>query len=122
MTVLIVGGAYQGKKDFAKQLFELKDNDFADINNFKDIYNKKAINNLHKYIKIHNIYDASEFANLLKNKVIICNEIGCGVVPVEKELDDWREITGRVCCEIARFADIVIRVTAGIPQVIKGRI
>lgn len=115
MTVLIVGGAYQGKKELAKKLFYLNDNDFVGMEN-------KAIYNLHEYIKLNNITDVSGFANSLKNKIIICDEIGCGVVPIDKKLDDWREITGRVCCEIASFADIVIRVTAGMPQVIKGRI
>ncbi len=115
MTVLIVGGAYQGKKELAKKLFHLNDNDFVGMEN-------KAIYNLHEYIKLNNITDVSDFANSLKNKIIICDEIGCGVVPIDKKLNDWREITGRVCCEIASFADIVIRVTAGMPQVIKGRI
>ena len=115
MTVLIIGGAYQGKKELAKKLFNLNDNDFI----CKD---SKAIYNLHEYIKTNNITDVSNFANSLKDKIIICNEIGCGVIPLDKKLDDWREITGRVCCEIASFADIVIRVIAGVPQFIKGRI
>lgn len=115
MTVLIIGGAYQGKKELAKKLFNLNDNDFIGLDG-------KGIYNLHEYIKTNNITDIVEFAKSLKDKIIICNEIGCGVVPIDKELDNWREITGRVCCEIANFADIVIRVTAGIPQVIKGRI
>ena len=115
MTVLIIGGAYQGKKELAKKLFNLNDNDFNRIDG-------KAVYNLHDYIKNNNISNITDFANSLRDKVIICNEIGCGVIPINKELDNWREITGRVCCEIASFADIVIRVTAGIPQFIKGRI
>ena len=48
MTVLIVGGAYQGKKELAKKLFNLDDNDFIGKHS-------KAIYNLHEYIKTNNI-------------------------------------------------------------------
>lgn len=51
--------------------------------------------------------------------IVICDEVGCGVVPVEKDARQWREATGRICCQLASRAQTVERVICGIPQVIK---
>lgn len=126
MTVLIIGGKYQGKTDLAKRLFNLTDDDFINGCNLTDnnIKSAKAISDLQEYTKkIDSLnFDLHSFVNSLKDKIIICTELGCGVVPMQKELDDWREITGRICCEIASISDVVIRVTAGLPQIIKGKV
>lgn len=52
--------------------------------------------------------------------VIITDEIGCGVVPLEPFEREWREVTGRLCCALAQRAERVERVFCGIPTVIKG--
>lgn len=57
---------------------------------------------------------------LAKKEIIICNEVGNGVIPVSGEDRHWREATGRLCIELARRADTVVRVVCGIPTVIKG--
>jgi len=57
---------------------------------------------------------------LLGRAVIICNEVGCGVVPATSEERAARECTGRLCCDLAAQADCVVRVTCGIGAVIKG--
>ena len=51
--------------------------------------------------------------------ILICRELGCGVVPLDKTQRDWRERVGRVCCDLAQKADTVVRVFCGIGQVIK---
>ncbi len=58
----------------------------------------------------------------LQGKIVLCDEIGCGVVPFEKAQDDWREQTGRLLCDLAARADLVVRVYAGIGQAIKGQL
>ena len=50
---------------------------------------------------------------------IVCNELGCGVVPMERSDRVWREKTGRLLCELAKQASEVYRVTAGIAVRIK---
>lgn len=57
---------------------------------------------------------------MLTDKITICDEIGCGIVPRDAADRVWREQTGRLCCALAAQADIVVRVYAGLPQVIKG--
>ena len=51
--------------------------------------------------------------------VIITDEIGSGIVPLDVEEREWREVHGRICCQLAGRADAVFRVIAGIGQKIK---
>lgn len=51
--------------------------------------------------------------------IVICDELGCGVVPMDPEDRAWRERTGRLCCELAKRADHVDRVFCGIAMRLK---
>ena len=56
-----------------------------------------------------------------KAKVImVSNEVGLGLVPVNKLGRDFRDIAGRVNQMVARNADKVFFIVAGIPLKIKG--
>ena len=57
---------------------------------------------------------------LARHTVVVCDEVGCGVVPMEPFEREWRETVGRICCELAKNADVVARVFCGIPMVLKG--
>ena len=59
-------------------------------------------------------------AKLLRHAVVICDEVGCGVVPMEQFEREWRENVGRICCVIAEKSDVVVRIFCGIPMVLKG--
>ena len=54
------------------------------------------------------------------NRVVIADEIGCGLVPIDPFERAWREETGRILCALAREAEAVVRVHCGFPQAIKG--
>jgi len=56
----------------------------------------------------------------LRGKCVICDEVGCGIIPLNRQDEQWREAVGRFCCAIATEADVVIRVVAGLPQYLKG--
>ena len=56
----------------------------------------------------------------LRGHVITCDEVGCGVVPLDRADEAYREAVGRLCCALAEEADAVVRVIAGVPQWIKG--
>ncbi|MBS5451212.1 MAG: bifunctional adenosylcobinamide kinase/adenosylcobinamide-phosphate guanylyltransferase [Coriobacteriia bacterium] len=47
-------------------------------------------------------------------------EQGCGIVPIDAHDRAVREAAGRLGCELATRADVVVRMACGIPQVIKG--
>ena len=51
--------------------------------------------------------------------LIISNELGYGVVPVDSFDREYREAAGRICTRIARSAVSVHRVVCGIGTVIK---
>ena len=52
--------------------------------------------------------------------ILVTNELGYGVVPVDRFDREYRERTGRICCEISKEAKEVPRVICGIGTVIKG--
>ena len=56
---------------------------------------------------------------ITKELVIIMNEVGSGVVPMDKDERLWRESVGRVSCIFSKRADRVYRLIAGIPQRLK---
>ena len=57
--------------------------------------------------------------HLLRKKVIICSEVGSGIIPVSRELTHARVLTGKLCSQLARQAGSVIRILCGIPTVLK---
>lgn len=105
----ITGGAYQGKLEFAK-----KELGFDDEN---------ILNELQKKIRDMTDMSAEEIAENILNddkiKCVICDEVGCGIVPLEKTDRVWRELTGRVGCILAKKADAVYLLKIGIPRRIK---
>lgn len=52
--------------------------------------------------------------------IVLCDEIGCGVVPIDRTDRVWREETGRLCIALASRADKVERIFCGLPQTLKG--
>lgn len=126
----ITGGAYQGKRNFAINRLNIDEKYICDGNVFdiNKIFNSKCIDNYHIFIKNLVLKDINpvEFTEnlLMKNKdiVIIMNEIGCGIVPVDKNERFWREMCGKCGCIIAEKAETVIRVVCGTGVVIKGKL
>lgn len=127
---LVIGGAYQGKKEAAKALFGLSDAEIADGETcaFEEIFNCRAIAGFHRYLwrMTEAGLAADALADALASRnpelIIISSEIGCGIVPLDQKERLWREATGRICCELAARAELVVRVTAGVPMAIKGEL
>lgn len=57
---------------------------------------------------------------MLTKQAVICDEIGCGIVPADALERRWRDEVGRACQALAARAQQVIRVTCGIPIYLKG--
>lgn len=114
--VLIIGGAAQGKLDFARR--ELGVVAWSD----GTIGNENCIYNLHRALRQQPEADTALEAWLEAHPegVVICDEVGCGVVPVDPAERAWREETGRLCCELAQKADRVERIFCGLSMVLKG--
>ena len=63
--------------------------------------------------------DIQTFLDKNKDCVIISDEIGNGIVPMDAFEREYRETTGRILIELAGKADEVVRVICGIQQRIK---
>lgn len=106
MTILIIGGAHQGKAALAKRLYPTL----------------PLAQNLHERVRAELAAGRDPMALLeeLRGCAVTCDEVGCGVVPIDRADEAYREAVGRLCCVLAEQADAVMRVTAGLPQYIKG--
>ena len=59
---------------------------------------------------------------LAKKDIVIASEIGGGVISTAPEVNAYRERAGRLSQELAKRADVVVRVICGLPQILKGEI
>ncbi|MDU5105608.1 bifunctional adenosylcobinamide kinase/adenosylcobinamide-phosphate guanylyltransferase [Clostridium sp.] len=127
--ILIFGGAYNGKLSFVKEKFNITEDEIYTINdelNNMDIdFTKSVINEFHKFIYKLSLkgIDATEYMmknkELFKDKIIICDDISQGIVPLKKEDRMWRENTGKCLQYISKTSKTVYRVFCGIAMVLK---
>ncbi len=126
--VLILGGRAQGKLSYAMETYCLKKEQVFDGENgpLDRLDGYSAIDRLDRLIG-RLMQEGKEPEDVIctylaehPDAVLITDEIGCGVVPMDAFLRDWREKTGRVCCMLAKRADRVERVFAGIATTLKG--
>lgn len=57
---------------------------------------------------------------LLEREYVLCQEVGCGLVPIDPEDRAWREAVGRLTCRLAQEAQGVVRLWCGLPTWLKG--
>ena len=131
--ILIVGGAGQGKLDLAKRLVgEISDKDiysfeYEKCENGCDIEGKKGnvqalvpggykiYRNVERLVRGTDM-SAEEIAGLFpEGAVIICEDITCGIVPVDATDRKWREDAGRLMQALAASRR-VFRVICGIEE------
>ena len=113
--VLIIGGMAQGKLDFARRELGVtawSEGAFGEAD---------CVHGLHRVIR-----DAPDWREALEawctahpGGVLICDEVGCGVTPLDRGDREWREQVGRTCCRLAAEAEAVYRVCCGLGVRIK---
>jgi len=117
---LIIGGAYQGKLDHAKEKYDLKDSDIFTCTADSDIdTSKRCIYAYQEYLLYCYRNGLEPVTDLPKDAIVIMNDIFCGVVPVDKETRGWREFCGRAGSALTKKADHVTRIFCGLPQELK---
>ena len=125
---LIIGGYAQGKLNYVLQKYSLKmsmvwDGVIPDENEVQEDF--VVINHFHNWVKssiLNNSCLEQEILTFLKkhpNCIIISDEIGNGIVPLEPFEREYRERTGRILVELASKAEEVERVICGMGQKIK---
>ena len=118
---LVIGGKSQGKLNYAIDLLNepcinVSDGELKDahiIYNLQNIVRKLMTEERDAISEIDN------FVNLHPNCVIICDEVGYGLVPIDQFERNYRDMVGKICCNLAKKATRVHRVICGIGTVIK---
>lgn len=130
---MIIGGAFQGQLEWAKSHFrdhdfEIKENEWIDGRTCEpeEIFCCKGIYDFHEYIRRRmerkEEFRSAELTRKNPDLIIVTNEIGYGLVPVDAFEREYRERTGRICTELAAASDLVVRVVMGIGTAIKGEL
>lgn len=124
--ILIFGGAFQGKLDYAKAHWNFCEDDifFCEENLAVDL-SKKVICGLEKFCFACTCEGADTLDVLrtfdvpLADKIFILDDVSQGVVPIDPDRRAWREEVGRTMLRLGREADEVHRVFCGLGQRIK---
>lgn len=130
---LVIGGYAQGKLDYVlegKRVtdFCIVDGGFPDaeqLQESKDNGKTVILNHFHEWMKAgirqgENIeQEVLEFISNVPGCIVISDEIGNGIVPIDSFEREYRERTGRILIKLAEQADEVVRVICGIGQRIK---
>lgn len=122
---LVIGGAFQGKLDYAKKLYP--DTEWTDGSGcaLKEIATCSAMYGFHLFVRrwMKAGRTKEELIDVLMKRdwdlILICDEVGCGLVPVDAFEREYREAVGRICTAFARRAERVDRVVCGIGIQIK---
>ncbi len=130
---LIIGGREQGKLNFALNKYGLDSEDVCDcaVCCTEELSEARCVYRLHEYVR-RVVYGETEtdtdsesgaLDNLTRifrdDAVIICDEVGLGIVPADAAERAYREAVGRLCCRLAAGSESVERVYCGIGVLIK---
>ena len=123
--ILIIGGAYQGKLDYAKAAFSLAPEDIFACTGTEIDFSKSCVNALEEFCYAciqHNI-DPIEYVKAHRedwqDSILICNDLSSGVVPMDPVQRQWRHTTGQLCQYLAGQARQVSRIFCGLEQRLK---
>lgn len=127
---MIIGGAYQGKTNYAIKKYNIESDEImsGETMEHDKLSEIKCISGYHLFVKklLEKGFDpigiTEKILNQNSNIIIIMNEIGNGIIPIEKSERIWREQVGKVGCYLAERAASVERIICGQAVMIKGEI
>lgn len=125
---LIIGGTAQGKLEYVLLKHDVQKNMVWDgvlPNGMKLNGSMVVINHFHQWVKSRMLSggcpedEMMSFLDCNENCIIICDEIGNGIVPIDPFERAYRERMGRILVQLAKRAEEVERIICGIGQKIK---
>ena len=124
---LIIGGAFQGKLDYAMEKYHFSPEDvyLCDENTPELDFGKPCINHLEEFTLacVRQDVDPVQYLKAhwedVRQMTFICMDISSGVVPLGKEMRLWRNENGRLCQYLSREAASVTRIFCGLEQKLK---
>ena len=120
---LVIGGKKQGKLLYTMRKYKVSENQVSST--FKESENARVFHNFQQAVQKLLASGEDPIKNLEyllfinPDIIVICDEVGCGVVPVDREERAWRETVGRLCCWLAERAESVERVFCGLGMRLK---
>ena len=118
--VFITGGAYQGKRDCAKEKYGLRDEDiFTCTADSAPDWDSRCIEHLERYA-LYCVKNGLPIEDRSRDDaVLIGDDIFCGVVPIDVTERAWREETGRFYGRLSQRAASVYRLFCGLALQLK---
>lgn len=119
--ILLIGGRAAGKKAHALSQFGQE----AQVCSPEQALQAPCIDQLQLLIRqlLDEGRDVMAFVEELIQKnpeaLVLCDEVGQGIVPLHQADRAWREAVGRACTRLAAASDQVIRLVCGLPQRLK---
>ena len=107
--ILVIGGKAQGKTEYVKKKYP----------------DRECFDDFHEWFRnsmLAGKEPEKEAAGYIKSRpdaVIIAQEVGSGIVPMDKFEREYRERLGRCLVNIAESSDRVIRIFCGMETVLK---
>ena len=123
--ILIIGGAYQGKLDYAKSTFGLTSQEVYTCSGTEIDFSKPCVNALEEFCyaciaqELDPIAYFEAHREAWQDSILICNDLSSGVVPMDPVQRQWRHVTGRLCQYLAGQAQQVSRIFCGLEQRLK---
>ena len=107
--IFVVGGLGAGKRAFLEQQFGY----------LPEQMSNRPENETPVLYGLEDLDPLPPLEDLLRREAVVCREVGCGVVPMDRADRDRREAVGRLCCALAEQTQAVYRVNCGIPMRLK---
>ncbi len=119
--ILLIGGAFSGRRSFAQKLASSLVAPCDDANKKNSFIYETTESDAAEFAGENAIPELSRVVERITSfPIAIAVEMGCGVVPVSEYDRTLRENNGRLNIALAKVAETVVLMTAGIPTVIKG--
>ena len=117
---LIIGGAYQGKLDYARKTFGITDRDICDCREEGCDMTRRCLYHYEAFVR-RCLREGKPIALPERtDAVVIADDIFCGVVSIDPEERLWREECGRALTAISLRSESVTRLFCGLPLRLKG--
>ena len=111
--ILVIGGLASGKRSYVRSM------GYSDAQMSPHLMDDAPVLVALDDLLRAGALDELSFAATCSKEVVICCEVGLGVVPIDAEQRAWRELVGRTCTRLADQAERVVRMTCGIPHDLK---
>lgn len=123
---MIIGGAFQGKAAYAEKMYPGIHWKAGGELTEEELFRAEGVLGFHEFIRreMKEGKDTEGLAGELISRnpeiILVTDEVGYGVVPVDSFDRAYRERVGRISTELAAYSKKVVRLVCGIGMVIKN--